>query len=83
MARKAHTPDAPGDIEIPGEDTIADAVAPQDQGPTVRPLRYVGPDYQLGIQMPGARTLIRPREFTPEQVDRFLNEFPERSTWWK
>ncbi len=45
-------------------------------------LEYVGPDYTHGIQLPGRKDLVRPREFTPEQIGDFTEQFPKYTSWW-
>lgn len=45
-------------------------------------LEYVGPNYNLGIELPGSRDLIRPREFSFEQIADFTEKHPEYTEWW-
>ena len=43
---------------------------------------YVGPNYHLGIKLPGRHDLIRPREFTPAEIGDFTEKHPEYTHWW-
>lgn len=45
-------------------------------------LAYIGPDYTHGIKLPGEAHLVRPREMNPEEVAKFLERHPTRSSWW-
>lgn len=46
-------------------------------------LDYVGPDYDKGIEIPGLRgVLIRPREFSPEQIADFTEKYQRYTHWW-
>ena len=42
---------------------------------------YIGPEYHRGITMPD-HTLVRPAEFTPQEVDDFLQKHPQYAAWW-
>lgn len=42
---------------------------------------YIGPEYHKGITMPD-HTLVRPAEFTPQEVDDFLQKHPQYAAWW-
>lgn len=82
MPRKKTTPEleTPGGLESPGEFTISDA--PNDQPDQPQAMTYVGPAYDKGIQLGGTRDLIRPAEFTREEITAFLEQHPNRSHWW-
>jgi hypothetical protein len=45
-------------------------------------LDYVGPDYDLGIQIHGRKDLVRPREFTPAEIADFTEKYPSYTHWW-
>lgn len=73
--------ETPGDLESPGEFTIADTVDDTPAAPA--PLKYVGPPYHSGIQIGGTRETIRPADFSPEQIAAFLEKHPNRRHWWQ
>lgn len=46
---------------------------------------YTGPDYTKSIMIFGARRQSRevsPRDFTPEQIDEFIQSFPQYTEWF-
>lgn len=44
---------------------------------------YDGPEYDKGIEIHETRDMIRPRDFSPEEVAEFVANYPKYSTWWK
>lgn len=74
--------DSPGDFETPGEFTVGDAPNPEPDVAAAA-LTYVGPPYDKGIQLFGARELIRPAAFSQEQIAAFLEKHPDRCNWWR
>lgn len=76
--------DLPGDVDSPGESTIADTPNDTpDPAPQPHELRYVGPAYDKGIQLHRTRTLIRPGEFTQEEAREFIAAHPQHQDWWQ
>lgn len=43
---------------------------------------YCGPDYDLGIQVPGVPGLLRPREWGEAQINAFMERHPKYAAWW-
>lgn len=44
--------------------------------------RYVGPSYDEGILMPGDAHLVRPVEFDANEIEAFLDKYPDR-VWFE
>lgn len=43
---------------------------------------YVGPKYNQGIALHGNRTLLKPLDWSQEQIAAFLEAHPEKAHWW-
>lgn len=43
---------------------------------------YVGPDYSLGISVHGHEGLMRPKEWTDDQIDAAMKNLKEAATWF-
>lgn len=43
---------------------------------------YIGPEYDLGIQLHDRPGLLRPAEFNPDEMQAFLKENPQFAEWW-
>lgn len=58
---------------------------PQQAEPSpvaARKLVYTGPVYDKGIEVGGTRTMIRPAEFSDEQIEAFIHQYPNKASWW-
>ena len=43
---------------------------------------YVGPEYSLGISVHGHEGLMRPKEWTDDQIDAAMKNLKEAATWF-
>jgi hypothetical protein len=43
---------------------------------------YVGPVYDLGIQLPDNQPPVRPAEMSDAEIDAFIAAHPKYAEWW-
>jgi hypothetical protein len=72
---------APATFNLEPEASLPEAVASGAEVTEVN-MEYIGPDYATGIMIHGSKELIRPRDFSPEQIAAFLEKHPNRANWW-
>lgn len=71
------------EIEVAGDPETAPSAEASEQEPVDVPLVYVGPDYNVGIAIYGMRArLIRPANFTQQEIAAFLARHPDKAHWW-
>lgn len=69
------------EIEVTAQKTPSAEATEQE--PADLPLVYVGPDYNVGIAIYGMRArLIRPANFTQQEIADFLARHPDKAHWW-
>lgn len=44
--------------------------------------RYVGPDYDLGIQIYGRAGMVRPRDLDAAGIELLIQQHPKCAAWW-
>ena len=55
----------------------------KSNAPALHKRKYVGPDYENGLVVPGYHKVIKPKDMNDAQVKELVERYPPAIEWWE